>query len=191
MGFCPFSGLFWAGKTFAYAADALQFPIGVMLPNADFAAPAVMPLVFDAVLEAFGTGIVINTSPDMLFHLTPPTHRRNPSLPVGRFHPTHHVLSFHFLTFSKISSRVGAPDKAVSWCSIFSCSFLLGRQRRTCSAQHTGQRKFSTEPVGGQQGQVLDVKRVIFHLLLNLCWGFPRIGLIHKTLISSLPANND
>ena len=105
--------------------------------------------------------------------------------------PIPSITLFHFLTFSKISSRVGAPDKAVSWCSIFSCSFLLGRQRQICSAQHTGQRKFSTEPVGGQQGQVLDVKRVIFHLLLNLSRRFPRIGLIHKTLISPLPANDD
>jgi len=91
---------------------------------------------------------------DVFGHFTPPIPRRNPSLPVGRFHPIHHVLSFHFLTFSKISSRVGAPDKAVSWCSIFSCSFLLGRQRRICSAQQAGQRKLSTALVGGQQGQL-------------------------------------
>lgn len=70
MGFRPFSGLFRGGKTFADAARAVQFPVFTALPNADLAAPTVVPFVFDAVFESFCTGIVIYAGSNMLHRIS-------------------------------------------------------------------------------------------------------------------------
>ncbi|WP_424775958.1 hypothetical protein [Neisseria cinerea] len=53
MGFRPFSGLFGCGKAFADSVYSVQFAVFAALKNAYFAAPAVVPLVLDAVFEAF------------------------------------------------------------------------------------------------------------------------------------------
>ncbi|MCU6561559.1 hypothetical protein NLK90_27485, partial [Klebsiella pneumoniae] len=68
MGFRPFFGLSGCGGAFADAADALRFAVFAALKNACSAAPAAVPLMPDAVFEAFCAGIVIHAGPDVRPH---------------------------------------------------------------------------------------------------------------------------
>lgn len=68
MGFRPFFGLFGCGKAFADSVCAVQFSVFAALKNAYFAAPAVVPFVFDAMFETFCAGVVIHAGSNVCSH---------------------------------------------------------------------------------------------------------------------------
>ena len=57
--------MFGGGEAFADSVCAVQFAVFAALKNAYFAAPAVVPFVFDAVFEAFCAGVVIYAGSNM------------------------------------------------------------------------------------------------------------------------------